>query len=92
MDPAEGGRGSDGLPRRSVPVTCPFLGGCKRRQFLGAEGSEVQWKLCMGVGLCVPPAHCSRITDGGRNISELFYAFFFFFFFPSCVTAQTQHF
>lgn len=40
----------------------------------------MQWKLCMGVGLCVPPAHCSRITDGGRNISELFYAFFFFFF------------
>lgn len=32
----------------------------------------MQRKLCMGVGLRVPPARCSQITDSGRNLSELF--------------------
>lgn len=58
-------------------------------RFLRAEGSEVQRKLFMAVRLRVLPAQSGQITDGGRNLSELFYAFFFF---PACVTAQTQHF
>lgn len=47
-------------------------------RFLRAEGSEVQRKLFMAVRLRVLPAQSGQITDGGRNLSELFYAFFFF--------------
>lgn len=76
-----------------VLVICPSWEAVGRSdQFLRAEGSEVQRKLLMGVRLRVLPAQCGQITDGGRNLSELFYGFFFFFSFPACVTAQTQHF
>lgn len=91
MDPVEGGCGSGGFPRSLVLVICPCWEAVGRSdQFLRAEGSEVQRKLFMGVRLRVPPALCGQITDGGRNLSELFYAFFFFS--PACVTTQTQHF
>lgn len=66
----------DGLPRWLVPAAYPFPGGCGLR-FFGAEGSEVQRKLRMGVGLRVPPARCGQITGRGRNLPELFMAFFF---------------
>lgn len=75
MDAEEEG----GFPRSLVLVICPSWDAVGRRdRFLRAEGSEVQRKMLMGVRLRVPPAQCGQITDGGRNLSELLYAFFFF--------------
>lgn len=59
-------------------LICPSWEAVGRsNRFLRAEGSEVQRKLFMAVRLRVLPAQCGQITDGGRNLSELFYAFFF---------------
>lgn len=78
MDPVEGGCGSGEFPRSLVLVIFPSWEAVGRSdRFLRAEGSEVQRKLFMGVRLRVPPAQCGQITDGGRNLSELFYGFFF---------------
>lgn len=91
MDPVEGGCGSGGFPRSLVLVICPSWEAVGRSdQFLRAEGSEVQRKLFMGVRLRVPPAQCGQITDGGRNLSELFYAFFFFPLLASLLRLSTS--